>query len=289
MTRRQDGLRKQESLKQRKTREAPLSGSGKRLFHGRFKGSRPPDGDDYRVYRLTAGEWLRYGAQGAALCGLAAYTFYRSITAFFLLLPLGLCYPLWKKKNLQKERTRKLTLQFKEGILILASFLGVGYSLENGLSMSVKELERLCGADAMITEEFGRLAAGVRMNHPPELLLTRFGERSGIQDVDNFAQIFAVARRSGGELVAIIGHTAGIIRDKVQVQEEIHTMTAVRVFEQRIMNGIPFAIILYIDLTSPGFFHVMYETFAGRAVMTFCLLLYAGAVLLADHILEIEV
>lgn len=106
----------------------------------------------------------------------------------------------------------------------------------------------------MITEEFSYMEAGVRMNRPVELLLADMGRRSGIQDVDQFAQVFAAAKRSGGELTDIISQTAGIIRDKIQVQEEIHTLTAARVFEQKIMNGIPFGIILYIDFTSPGFF-----------------------------------
>ena len=108
-----------------------------------------------------------------------------------------------------------------------------------------------------------------------------------IQDVDQFARVFAAAKRSGGELTDIISQTAGIIRDKIQVQEEIHTLTAARVFEQKIMNGIPFGIILYIDFTSPGFFHVMYETWLGRIFMTACLGIYVGAVFLAKKILDI--
>ena len=94
---------------------------------------------------------------------------------------------------------------------------------------------------------------------------------------------------SGGELTDIISQTAGIIRDKIQVQEEIHTMTAARVFEQKIMNGIPFGIILYIDLTSPGFFQTMYHTWLGRICMTVCLGVYVGAVYLAKRILDIPI
>ncbi len=112
----------------------------------------------------------------------------------------------------------------------------------------------------MIVREFMLLCTGVRMNRPAEQLLMDFGARSGLEDVDNFAQVFGAARRSGGDLVEIINYTSGIIRDKVQVQEEIHTITASKVFEQKIMNGIPFLIVLYIDLSSPGFFHVMYGT-----------------------------
>lgn len=66
-------------------------------------------------------------------------------TCFLFLLPVAFLYPVYKKKDLKKERIRRLTLQFKEGIMVLASFLSAGYSLENSLSLSVKELEGLYG------------------------------------------------------------------------------------------------------------------------------------------------
>ncbi len=248
-----------------------------------------PPGGDYHTYCLSCREWLRYGAQGAAVSALTAYAFYRSLWAFWVLVIPGVLYPLYKRKSLLKERKRRLTLQFKEGILVLSSFLSAGYSLENGLFMSVGELELLYGSEGMITEEFRRLAAGVRMNRPAEALLMDFGERSGLEDVEYFAQVFSSARRSGGELVEIIRHTAGVIRDKIQVQEDIHTMTASRIFEQKLMNGLPILIVLYIDMTSPGFFQLMYTTWMGRMVMTACLAGYAGAILLSEHFLNIEI
>lgn len=230
-----------------------------------------------------------YGTLGLCVCGLVSYTFYRSMIAFLILAPLGMAYPLYKRKGLKEARLRQLNLQFKEGILVLASFLSAGYSLENGLSMSLQELELLYGSQGMITREFSYLCTGIGMNRPVEQLLMEFGARSGLEDVDNFAQVFSAARRSGGELVEIINHTAGIIRDKVQVREEIHTITASKVFEQKLMNGIPFLIILYIDISSPGFFNIMYNTWMGKGMMSFCLLLYGGAVVLSEVILDIEV
>ncbi len=92
---------------------------------------------------------------------------------------------------------------------------------------------------------------------------------------------FCSCKRSGGELTDIISQTAGIIRDKIQVQEEIHTMTAARVFEQKIMNGIPFGIILYIDLYISGLFpdHVsymawpdLYDGLPGGCMWVLCIL-----------------
>lgn len=244
---------------------------------------------DYRVYCLSLKEWILYGSIGLGVCTLAAYTFYRSAIALIVLWPLGILYPLYKRRNLKKERIRELGVQFKDGILVLSSFLSAGYSLENGLDMSVQELKLLYGSQGMITREFVLLCTGVKMNRPVEQLLMEFGARSGLEDVDNFAQVFAAAKKSGGELVEIINYTAGIIRDKVHVQEEIHTITASKVFEQKIMSGIPFLIVLYIDISSPGFFYVMYSTWMGRAVMTLCLGLYIGAIMLAGSILNIEI
>ena len=244
---------------------------------------------DYGVYRLCLKEWLIYSGYGLGACALTAYAFYRSGAAFALLAPFGLLYPLYKKRELKEDRSRKLSLEFKDGILILASFLSAGYSIENALSLSARELSLLHGGEAMMVREFESLASKVHRNLTVEAAFMDLGERSGLDDVNNFAQVFATAKRSGGDLVEIMSHTAGIIRDKVQVQEEIYTMTASKAFEQRIMSMIPFFIVFYIDFTSPGFFDSMYETMAGRCIMTVCLAVYGAAFIMAKKILEIEV
>lgn len=232
---------------------------------------------------------MQYEAEGLGICLAADYIFYRSVPLLFLMIPVGVCYPLYKKEKLKKRRLKTLAVQFKEAILILSSFLSAGYSLENGVAKSAKELGELYGEQAMITQEFLRLSAGIKMNRQAESLLAQFGERSGLSDIRNFAQVFSAAKKSGGEMVEIIHQTAGVIRDKMQVQEEIDTLVASRVFEQKIMNLIPAGIVLYINIASPGFFRFLYETLTGRLVMTVCMALYIGAILLAEHILNIEI
>ena len=243
----------------------------------------------YDRYRLSAGEWFQYAAAGVGFAAAVSYVFYRSLPVFILLSPFGLCYPLIKKRDLKEQRLKKRNLVFKEGILILSSFLNAGYSVENAFSASVKELVVMYGPSGMMTLEFSHMEGQIRMNRPVEQVLREFGDRSGLDDVRNFAEVFAAAKRSGGELVSIINHTSGVIRDKIQIQEEITTMTAAKQFEQKIMNLIPFFLVLYVDVSSPGFFDMMYQTSAGRGIMTGCLVLYAAAYALAGRILRIEV
>ncbi|MFR8227562.1 MAG: type II secretion system F family protein [Lachnospirales bacterium] len=244
---------------------------------------------NYEEYYLTVKEWALWAAAGTGACGAVAYTFYRSYRIFFVLLPLGLMYPLVHKKQLCQRRKEQLKSQFKEGVLILSASLSAGYSIENALKASVNELTMLYGNQGMLVKEFTWMVRQIGLNSTAEEVFEDFSKRSGIEEIQSFVQVFAVAKRSGGELVAIMNKTADSIRDKIQLHEEIRTMTASRQFEQKIMNLLPFFIILYIDITSPGFFDLMYTTGIGRILMTGCLVVYGLAIWIAGRILDIKV
>lgn len=243
----------------------------------------------YHTYELSLKEWVIYGVEGIVACEAAAYIFYRNMAAFILFFPIGILYPFYRRKECAARRREQLRLQFKEAVLILVSSLSAGYAVENAFGVSIGELEELYGKDGMITEEFRYIAHQLRMNRPVEKLLTDFAARSGIEEIQSFAEVFAVSKRSRGELVSVVNHAVRVISDKIQVQEEIITLTSEKKLEQKIMSAMPFFIVLYIDLTSPGFFSQMYETAVGKIVMTVCLALYVLACFLANRIMKIEV
>lgn len=224
-----------------------------------------------------------------AAAALIAYTFYRSITAFVLFLPLAAVWPQMQRQNLRDRRLHQLNMEFKEAILLLSANLSAGYSIENALSKSQEELELIYDSRSIMVKELSAMSGMLRLNRPVEQVLFDFAARSGLEDVRNFAQVFQAAKRSGGDMVSIIHQTAEMIRDKCQVREEILTLTAAKRFEQSVMNGIPFLIIFYVDLTSPGFFAIMYETIMGRAAMTVCLGVYLFAYYLSKRILAIPI
>lgn len=244
---------------------------------------------DYEVYRLSRKEWLIYGSQGVGYLALLDFVFYRSAGLMAVLVPLGLCYPLVIRKELKKRRREALKLQFKDAILSAASGLNAGYSVENAFASALEEMDRLYGKNSMISEELRLILAKTRMNRSFGEALGDFARRSGLEDIQSFSDVFLAARRSGGELVRIIARTAEIIGEKIRIQEDIMTATAARRMEQRIMSAIPVLITFYIELTSPGFFSLLYETAAGRMVMTVCLGIYLGACSLSKKILEIRI
>lgn len=239
---------------------------------------------------LTLRDWLQYGGLGLLAALLIAWTFYRSFLAFFLLAPIGaIIYPLYKRRDLCRARQAALAMEFKETIGLLGSFLFAGYSVENAFVATQKEIEKLYGKRAMMAQELSEMIRGFGLNKPPELLLMEFAERSTLSDIRNFAEVFSIAKRSGGDLRVITERTADIIREKAAVAEEIRILTAARRYEQRIMSILPIGIICYVNLTSPEFLQVMYVTLPGRLVMTLCLLLFFLSSYFSKKIMEIEV
>lgn len=244
---------------------------------------------EYDTYSLSALEWLRYSSQGIMVCALFSYVFYRNRLSFAVFLPLGIFYPLYKRRDLKERRKEELKRQFKEAVLMLSSSLSAGYSMENSFAQVQDQLEEMYGDRGMMAKEFDMMRRQLSMNQTLEELWGDFARKSGIEEIRSFAQIFKAARRSGGQLGMVISHVSEIIGGKIQVQEEIRLMTAQKQFEQKIMNLLPLFIVLYIDLTSPGFFDAMYKTTIGRIVMTACMLVYAGAYALAGRMLNIEI
>ena len=245
---------------------------------------------DYHVYELKLKDRLREGAKGMLISGAVSYTFYRSLIMFALLTPAAfVIYPELRRNKLAEERRRELKLQFKEAIWILSGFLSAGISVENAFEMTRPELIRIYGEDSMMAEEFGTIIRGISLNKPIEPMLYDLSERSGLEEIQSFAEIFVITRRNGGSLREVIERTVRIIRDEIEVGEEINNLTASRRYEQRIMNLLPFMIIIYINVTSGGFMDVMYESIGGRIVMTVCLGLIGLSYMLSQRILDIRV
>lgn len=243
----------------------------------------------YDRYRMNRREILCGCGKGIAVSGLLAYTFYRSMPAFLMMVPAGIFFGIrLEQKNRMEHRFRELSGQFKESMMILAGSLSAGYSVENALTAGIGELTSMYGKDGMITREFSYMVQQIRMNRPVEQVLEDFAQRSGLEDIRSFAEVFAAAKRSSGDLGSIMHHTAEVIRERMQVKEEILTMTASRRFEQKIMNMIPFLMVFYVEHASPGFFDQMYRTQTGNVLMTVCLAVYLASYMMAERILAIE-
>ena len=241
---------------------------------------------DYHDYVWKRGERARTLFLCIGVTGVLSYFFYRS---FLALLPLSVigaaAFFLIRRQKLEKAK-EALAGQFRECILAVATSLQAGYSVENAFLECRQDMALMYGEEAPICQELKLIKRGLNINIPLEGLLVDMARRSGCEEIGQFAQIFALAKRNGGNMAQIIRNSAGQIGGRIELRQEIRLLLGGKKMELTIMKIMPFGILLYIDMGNPGYFDTLYHNVVGISVMTGCLLLYLGAYLLGEHIMK---
>ena len=228
-------------------------------------------------------------SQSLGVTALTAWLYYRSLWAMCVLWPVFLWYYRSLKANMIQKKKEEFLLQFKEMIQSMASSLNAGYSVENAIRQTQKELLIIYPKEARICAELRLMVQQVYIHIPTEQIFEEFAKRVRLEDVRNFSNVFAAAKRSGGDMIAIIQKTTKQIGDKIEVKREIDTILAAKQYEFRVMSVIPYIMITYMVLSFPEFMSCLYGNLVGMGVMSLCLCIYLGAYALGVKMVKIEV
>lgn len=226
---------------------------------------------------------------GTAVIFAVLYLFYRSMWVITLLLPCVMVFRRERRKEREYSRKAVLNAQFRDMLESLAASLRVGYSMENALKECVREMSMTHGEDSPICEELHLMVNQIGIGMSAEAIFREFAMRSAVEDIDTFASVFSIAKRTGGDMVTIIKETSDSIAGKLDTRSEIAVLISSKRLEQNIMTMIPIGIILYIDLTSGGLLDPLYGNLTGILIMSVCLCIYGAAVMLGRKLIRIEV
>ena len=139
-----------------------------------------------------------------------------------------------------------------------------------------------------IVKEFERIVAGLQVNQDIESLLLNLAERSKIEDIELFAEVFSINKRMGGNLIDVISETLESIGDKIEMKRQVKTLISAKKLEARIMSFVPLGIVIYMKVFSGGLLEPLYHNGIGIAVMSVLFILYISAYELAEEIVNIE-
>lgn len=245
--------------------------------------------ENYGEYHFLKTEIVKYILQCTTLCGILDYLFYQNQWLMLLTVPALVIYLKIKKKKLIRDRKKNLNYQFKDALNALSVAVQAGYSVENAVTACARDLERIYPENTDILREFHYMETQLKVSVPVEELFLSLGQRSQIEDVENFAAVFFTAKRTGGDMIKIIQTSARMLGDKIDVKKEIESTLAAKKAEQMIMSFMPVGIILYLKLTSPGFLDMLYGNLFGICAMTLCLGIYGTSYWLGCKIVDIEV
>ena len=223
---------------------------------------------------------------GALLIG---YMFYGAPAAGLLGIVFLPSYWNYVYEKQEKKRRYRLSLEFREMLDVLVSELQAGYSLENAFRQTLPQIRRIYGDEAPITKGLEKICTKLDLNVPIEPLLEEFAADSRDDDILHFVSIFSSAKRTGGDMVRIIRHTARVMSEKIEIEREIASVMASKRYEFRLMTAIPLGIILYMRLSFPGFASILYGNLFGVIFMTIALGLVIFAARIGRKMVSVEV
>lgn len=226
---------------------------------------------------------------GSLLILVISYLFYGSVLAAIFLSPSLFFYMKYWKRNQEEKQRADFRLQFREGIQAISASLQVGYSAENALKEAIVDLQLIYPKDTRILREFRFMIHQMDMNISMEQSFTELGKRTGEEEVQTFATVFALSKRTGADMIEIIRNAVWQIGEKIEAKHEIDAMLTAKKVEFRVMSLVPLGMICYMKIAFPHFLDVLYGNLLGIVVMSICLFVYAASYIWGKHMMEIEV
>lgn len=228
--------------------------------------------------------------KGMILGIILSILFYNSIFGIILLLPYLPIYYKNEKKQLEQRKQEQLKQEFEQFIKLITKGLELGYSLEKCVEVSKQEYEQMIGMKKtpMICQ-LDTFLRKLQMNIPIQQIFDDFGKESKLEEIENFAQIIDTARKTGGNLPAILRRTSQVMLEKEQVYQEIITMMSAKRMEQKVMLWMPIGILAYMRLTSGSYMNSLYYNGIGIIIATLGLMFIWIAKIWAEKIISIKI
>lgn len=245
---------------------------------------------NYDKYILDKRENVKYYMTAGAALLFIGYVFYSNVyisaALVFLSIPLKKLYVKLKIKI----RRDVLRQQFRDLLYSLSASVSAGRQMWEAIIESRGNLSLMYSKQEPIMAELEQMGKSIEESRlTDEQLLKDFAYRSGIEEIINFAEVYATCRTTGADVAAMISKASEILMDKMTIDREISTITAQKKAESKIISAMPIIIIIFLNVVSPGYLDNLYHTLLGRFIMTAALMTMGVSYYVMNKIVEVKV
>ena len=181
-------------------------------------------GEDYNIYIMNPREKIIGYLIGFVAGFLAAQIMFGVVIASIVIgAAVGFyAIPVYRR-YLQERRRKAILLQFRDMLDSLSNSFSAGKNTPDAFTDAYSDLKLAYGEQAPIVKEMAIIVSGLHNNFVIEDLLRDMSARCGIDDINSFAETFAVCNRLGGNLKKVVVDSRDIISDKIEIEMEIQT------------------------------------------------------------------
>lgn len=196
-------------------------------------------------------------------------------------IPVGVVNVFASAQGAIQKRMMKLRTQFFDLLEAMSVAMRAGNPMLKALESAREDLMLIYREDSDIIIELDLILNRFRNAVPLSEAFADFAQRSGLEDVDSFASIYATIEGKSSRADEIIRETQQIIADKMEIEMEIDTLMTAAKSEVNIMLFMPLVILLVIGYAGAGFMDALYTTGLGRAVATGGLVIFIISFIMA--------
>lgn len=171
-----------------------------------------------------------------------------ALVAFFL---IGLYAPRWYLKYRQRKRLRAFGEQLPDTITLLANSLRAGSSFLQGIELVTRE------ARPPISEEFERVVRDMQLGQALQPALNNLVRRVASEDLELMVTAIQIQAQVGGNLATVLDSIAFTIRERIRIQGEIQTLTAMQRYSGYVITLLPVGLAGILFLISPSYMTAM--------------------------------
>ena len=224
---------------------------------------------DLRTYTFSKSENLLIFA-GSLIAGLAvSYLMYRNIFFAGVVIPLIPKVRETVRETLCDRRRSRYLNEFRDFLFMISTSVGAGRSMKDAIGEAIEPVRRIHGNDSVLAAELDKVYQRMEAGGENDLtVLTDMAELSGMEDVRDFVTIYSVCKTTGASMIIALARAASVIIDKMTIEREIRELVRRKKSEGMIIFVMPVLVILFLNMFAPDYIAPLYESIAGRLIMT---------------------
>jgi len=215
----------------------------------------------------------------APLLGLLTH----SLALALLIAALANVLPRVYLRMMSKRRRLKMVLQLPDVMLMLASSLRAGTSLQIALDLAIRE------TPAPLSQELGVVVREQRLGLALEDALETMATRLKLEDVELVVTAMTIARDVGGNLAETLDRLAATLRAKATMEGKIRALTSQGKLQGVIVGLLPIFLMLVLSRMQHDAMMPLFNTWIGWGVLGVIGILELIGFLMIKKIITIDI
>lgn len=258
---------------------------------------------NYVTYQMNAWERMSAAVLAFLAGGVCSQVFYGGlfrqdgentmmtyISAVIFIVLVGAAavkvYLPMRAQQLCRKRQHTLSVQFRDMLESLTTSLAAGDTVHQAFEAAYGDLCLQYGEGADLSREIQQVLLAPKSGLTIEVMLQDFARRSGLEDIESFANVFTVCYSTGGNMKDVMRRTHDIITDKMAIADEIRTKLSANKLELNVITLAPIFLMLLLRTTNQSFAE-KFATAGGVVCITIAIAIFVAAYRMGQKIVEI--